>query len=618
MSHTVLEVDDLRTYFHTEEGVVKAVDDLSFRLEQGRTLGIVGESGSGKSVTSLSIMRLLASTAKIETGRISFLGKDLVRLPERQMQSIRGRDISMIFQEPMTSLNPVFTVGAQIMEAIMLHQKVDKSAARRKTIELLREVGIPKPQQRVDFYPHQMSGGQKQRVMIAMALSCNPQLLIADEPTTALDVTIQAQILEILRQLRDQRGMAIIFITHDLGVIAEIADDVLVMFQGEEVEYGSVLDIFAQPKHPYTKGLLACRPQLDTKYRRLPTVDDFMDTVREDGQVRVIEKKMDAARLKHLETEGRGRLLHPKSELAQIGHPWEEGHHAPETQTVAEGTQPLLAVENLQVHFPVRRGLFQRTVDYTRAVDGISFNVYRGQTLGLVGESGCGKTTTGRAILRLIEPTAGRVVYGGVDLGTLGGGALRAMRGKMQIVFQDPYGSLNPRMTIESALTEPMVIQRIGKNKAERRERAAALLREVDMEPSYLRRYPHEFSGGQRQRICIARALAAGPEFIICDESVSSLDVSVQAQVLNLLKELQDKRGLTYIFISHALAVVKFMADIMAVMNDGKIIEFGPSENIYANPREAYTRKLIDATPNDDLDLIRRRVAERELTRGAR
>jgi peptide/nickel transport system ATP-binding protein len=609
---SVLEVSDLRTYFHTEEGVVRAVDDLSFRLEQGRTLGIVGESGSGKSVTSLSIMRLLTSNASIETGRISFLGKDLVRLPERQMQSIRGRDISMIFQEPMTSLNPVFTVGAQIMEAIILHQKASKADARQKTIELLREVGIPKPEQRVDFYPHQMSGGQKQRVMIAMALSCNPQLLIADEPTTALDVTIQAQILEILRKLRDQRGMAIIFITHDLGVIAEIADDVLVMFQGEEVEYGPVLQIFENPKHPYTKGLLACRPRLDTKYRRLPTVDDFMDTVHEVGHVRVIEKKMDAARLKHLETEGRGRLLHPKSELADIGHPWEEGHHAPGTQTVAEGTQPLLSVSDLQVYFPVRRGLLQRTVDYTRAVDGVSFKVYRGQTLGLVGESGCGKTTTGRAILRLIEPTGGRVMYNGVDLATLGREQLRAMRGKMQIVFQDPYGSLNPRMTIESAITEPMVIQRIGKNKAERRERAAELLKEVDMEPSYLRRYPHEFSGGQRQRICIARALAAGPEFIICDESVSSLDVSVQAQVLNLLKELQNKRGLTYIFISHALAVVKFMADMMAVMNNGKIIEFGPSENIYANPREKYTRKLIDATPNDDLDQIRRRVAERK------
>jgi peptide/nickel transport system ATP-binding protein len=612
---TVLEVSDLRTYFHTDEGVVKAVDDLSFRLEKGRTLGIVGESGSGKSVTSLSIMRLLTSNAKIETGRISFLGKDLVRLPERQMQSIRGGEISMIFQEPMTSLNPVFTVGAQIMEAILLHQKnVSKSAARQKAIDLLREVGFKddEPEKRVDFYPHQLSGGQKQRVMIAMALSCNPELLIADEPTTALDVTIQAQILEILRKLRDERGMAIIFITHDLGVIAEIADDVLVMFQGEEVEYGPVLQIFENPKHPYTKGLLACRPRLDTTYRRLPTVDDFMETVHEDGHIRVIEKKMDAKRLKHLETEGRGRLLHPKSELEKIGHPWEEGHHAPDTQTVPEGTAPLLHVENLEVYFPLRRGLLQRTVDYTKAVDGVSFKVYRGQTLGLVGESGCGKTTTGRAILRLIEPTGGRVVYDGTDLATLGSEQLRAMRGKMQIVFQDPYGSLNPRMTIESAITEPMVIQGIGKNKKERRERAAELLREVDMEPSYLRRYPHEFSGGQRQRICIARALAAGPEFIICDESVSSLDVSVQAQVLNLLKELQNKRGLTYIFISHALAVVKFMADMMAVMNDGKIIEFGPSENIYANPREKYTRKLINATPNDDLDQIRRRVNERK------
>jgi peptide/nickel transport system ATP-binding protein len=615
MSQPVLEVSDLRTYFHTEEGVVKAVDNLSFRLEQGRTLGIVGESGSGKSVTSLSIMRLLASTANIETGRISLLGRDLVRLPEREMQSIRGRDVSMIFQEPMTSLNPVFTVGAQIMEAIMLHQKVARAQARDMTIALLREVGIPKPEQRVDSYPHQMSGGQKQRVMIAMALSCNPQLLIADEPTTALDVTIQAQILEILRKLRDERGMAIIFITHDLGVIAEIADDVLVMFQGKEVEYGPVLEIFSQPKHPYTKGLLACRPRLETKYRRLPTVDDFMETVHENGDVRVIEKRMDAARLKHLEETGRGRLLHPKSELEWIGHPWEEGHHAPGTQTVAEGTKPLLAVETLEVHFPVRRGILARTVDHIKAVDGISFNVYRGQTLGLVGESGCGKTTTGRAILRLIEPTGGRVIYDGVDLGSLGGGDLRAMRRKMQIVFQDPYGSLNPRMTIETALVEPMVIQGIGRNRAERRDRAAQLLKEVGLETRYLRRYPHEFSGGQRQRICIARALAAGPEFIICDESVSSLDVSVQAQVLNLFKDLQEKHGLTYIFISHDLSVVKFMADMMAVMNEGKIVEFGPSENIYANPREDYTRRLIDATPKDDIELIRRRVAEREQSR---
>jgi peptide/nickel transport system ATP-binding protein len=611
----VIEVDQLRTYFDTEDGVLKAVDDISFRIELGRTLGIVGESGSGKSVTSLSIMRLLSANARIESGRIALLGQDLVGLPEREMQSIRGRDISMIFQEPMTSLNPVFTVGDQIIEAIMLHQKVDRAEARKKTIALLDEVGIPNAAQRVDSYPHQMSGGQKQRVMIAMALSCNPQLLIADEPTTALDVTIQAQILDILRRLRDQRGMAIVFITHDLGVIAEIADEVLVMFRGKEVEYGPVLDIFARPQHPYTKGLLACRPRLESSFRRLPTVDDFMETRTERGEVRVVEKKMDPARLKQLCEQGRGRLLHPKSALAAMGHPWEEGHHGPDTKTVDEGIEPLLSVKDLQVYFPVRRGVLARVVDHVKAVDGISFDVYPGQTLGLVGESGCGKTTAGRAILRLIEPTAGRVNYKGADIASVGASALRHLREKIQIIFQDPYGSLNPRMTIETTLTEPMVIHGIGKNKADRRDRAAALLKEVDMQPSYLRRYPHEFSGGQRQRICIARALATGPDFIICDESVSSLDVSVQAQVLNLLKDLQDKRGLTYIFISHDLSVVKFMADMMAVMNKGQIVEFGPSENIYANPREDYTRKLIEATPKDDLELIRQRVAQREKTR---
>jgi peptide/nickel transport system ATP-binding protein len=610
----VIDVEHLRTYFHTEDGVMKAVDDISFRIEQGRVLGIVGESGSGKSVTSLSIMRLLASTAKIESGKIALLGRDLVGLPEREMQSIRGRDISMIFQEPMTSLNPVFTVGAQIIEAIMLHQRVSKTVARERTIALLDEVGIPNAAQRVDSYPHQMSGGQKQRVMIAMALSCNPQLLIADEPTTALDVTIQAQILDILRKLRDQRGMAIVFITHDLGVIAEIADEVLVMFRGKEVEYGPVLDIFARPQHPYTKGLLACRPRLESTFRRLPTVDDFMETRKEHGEVRVVEKKIDPARLRQLSEQGRGRLLHPKSALAAMGHPWDEGKHGPDTRAVDEGTEPLLRVENLQVYFPVRKGILSRVVDHVKAVDGISFDVYRGQTLGLVGESGCGKTTAGRAILRLIEPTSGRVIYNGTDIASVGTRDLRNLRKHIQIVFQDPYGSLNPRMTIETTLTEPMQIHGIGKNSAERRERAAELLREVDLPVAYLRRYPHEFSGGQRQRICIARALATGPDFIICDESVSSLDVSVQAQVLNLLKDLQDKHGLTYIFISHDLSVVKFMADMMAVMNKGRIIEFGPSETIYARPHEDYTRKLIDATPKDDLELIRRRVAEREKT----
>ena len=629
MTAPVIDIQNLRTYFHTEEGVVHAVDDVSFRVDEGRTLGIVGESGSGKSVTSLSIMRLLAGSAKIESGSISLLGKDLVGLPEPDMRKLRGDRVSMIFQEPMTSLNPVFTVGEQVMEALRLHQGLSKADARQRTIELFDEVGIPEPETRVDSYPHQMSGGQKQRVMIAMALSCDPELLIADEPTTALDVTIQAQILDILRRLRDTRGMSILFITHDLGVIAEIADDVLVMYRGKMVEYGSVLDIFTEPKHPYTKGLLACRPRLETKYRLLPTVDDFMETVEEradDGAVetRVVEKQLSDEDIQRMTTHGRGRLLHPRSELEAMGHPWEEGVQADDATTVEEGAQPLLDVRDLKVHFPIRRGVLSRIVGHVKAVDGVSFKVYRGQTLGLVGESGCGKTTAGRAILRLIEPTSGAVFFDGVDVGSLGGAELRKMRSRMQIIFQDPYGSLNPRMTVESTIIEPMAVQRLGKNRSERRDRAAALLEEVGLETAHLRRYPHEFSGGQRQRICIARALAVEPEFIVCDESVSALDVSVQAQVLNLLKHLQESRGLTYIFISHDLSVVKFMADMMAVMQPvpaegggvgGKIVEFGPSENLYAAPSEEYTKKLISATPDDDLDQIRERVEARERRR---
>lgn len=612
---TLVEVRDLQTFFHTEQGVVRAVDGVSFDIRAGRTLGIVGESGSGKSVTSYSLMRLVAATGQVQ-GQISFLGKDLVRLPEPQMRALRGREISMIFQEPMTSLNPVFTVGAQVMEAIRLHRSVTKQQARQETIELFREVGIPEPEVRVDSYPHQMSGGQKQRVMIAMALSCNPKLLIADEPTTALDVTIQAQILDLLRRLRDTRGMAVLFITHDLGVIAEIADDVAVMLHGKIVEYGPVLQIYSDPQHPYTKGLLACRPRLDTRYKILPTVADFMQTQRQpDGSVRVVERQMDANRLKQLETAGRGRYLHPVNELAEMGHPWEPNQVASDTRTVRAGERPLLSVRDLQVHFPIRRGLLQRTVGHVKAVDGISFNVYRGQTLGLVGESGCGKTTTGRAVLRLIEPTDGTILYDGTDLRQLGTRALRKMRRHLQIIFQDPYGSMNPRMTIESMLIEPMKIQQIGRTYRERRDRAVQLLEEVGLPSDHLLRYPHEFSGGQRQRICIARCLAVEPDFIICDESVSALDVSVQAQVLNLLKSLQAKRNLTYIFISHDLSVVKFMADMMAVMNEGKIVEFGPSETIYAQPRQEYTRKLIAATPRDDLEHIRARQAAREAAR---
>lgn len=611
----LLEVQNLSTQFRSEGSstVVKAVDGISLTIEAGKTLGIVGESGSGKSVTSFSIMKLLSGNGQITEGKIALLGRDLVKLPDSEMRKIRGKEISMIFQEPMTSLNPVFTVGWQVMEAILLHQAVTKAEARQRTIDLFREVGIPDPENRIDSYPHQMSGGQKQRVMIAMALACNPKLLIADEPTTALDVTIQAQILEILRKLRDTRGMSILFITHDLGVIAEIADDVAVMLKGKIVEYGSVLEVFESPKHPYTRGLMACRPRLDTEYRMLPTVADFMESSGTGSELKIIEKKMTPERLQELKTAGRGKLLHPRSIQQQHGYSINLADYPADTTTVADTADPLLSVKDLKVYFPVRKGLLLRVVDNIKAVDGISFDVYRGQTLGLVGESGCGKTTAGRAILRLIEPNDGFISYDGTALRNLGSEGMRQMRRKMQIIFQDPYASMNPRMTIEAALIEPMIIHRLGKGYSDRRDRAAALLEEVGLGAEHLSRYPHEFSGGQRQRICIARALAVEPEFIICDESVSALDVSVQAQVLNLLKSLQLKRKLTYIFISHDLSVVKFMADMMAVMNKGKIVEFGPSDAIYAAPREEYTRKLIAATPTDDIEKLRERSAARAL-----
>jgi peptide/nickel transport system ATP-binding protein len=612
MTQPVLKIDGLRTYFRADDGLVKAVDDISLQIKKGTTLGVVGESGSGKSVTALSIMRLLAASAEIVSGQIAFLGQDLVATSENNMRRIRGGDISMIFQEPMTSLNPVFTVGQQVMEAILLHQKTSKRVAREKTIELFREVGIPEPETRINSYPHQLSGGQKQRVMIAMSLSCNPQLLIADEPTTALDVTIQAQILEILCQLRDARGMAILFITHDLGVIAEIADQVAVMYRGKIVEYGEVLDIYENPSHPYTKGLLACRPRLESKYRFLPTVDDFMETKeQENGQFEIVEKQVDESRLEHFRSAGRGRRLHPLADLEALGYPWDPSTHDDDTEVVDKGTDPILEVKDLKVHFPIHAGVLRRVAGHVKAVDGVSFKIFPGQTLGLVGESGCGKTTAGRAILRLLNPTSGQIVYRGQDITHYSPAEMRPLRRQMQIIFQDPYGSLNPRMTIASAITEPMRVQGIGSSRSDRRDRAVQLLEEVDLSSDYLRRYPHEFSGGQRQRICIARALAAQPEFVVCDESVSALDVSVQAQVLNLLKDLQEKRGLTYIFISHDLSVVKFMSDMMAVMNAGKFVEFGPAELIYEDPQEEYTRRLIEATPRDDLDSLRARVARR-------
>ena len=607
----IIEIQNLRTYFNTDDGIVKAVDDLSLTIMPGHTLGVVGESGSGKSVTSLTIMKLLAATAEINAGSVMFLGQDIVHMSEKQMRKLRGSEISMIFQEPMSSLNPVHKVGHQVMEAILEHQDVTKQEAQERTIELFDEVGIPDPAERLHYYPHQMSGGQKQRVMIAMALSCNPKLLIADEPTTALDVTVQKQILDLIRELRDERQMAVLFITHDLGVIAEIADDVMVMYRGTVVEQGDVLDIYENPQHPYTQGLLNCRPRLDTIYKRLPTVSDFMDTtIADDGEMTITAKEMTPERKQFFIDTGRGRLLHKHSELQTLVSGDDSSWFAKDATYIGETETPLLSVRDLKVHFPVRQGLLQRVVDHVKAVDGISFDIYRGQTLGLVGESGCGKTTAGRAILQL-QKSSGKVVFNGSIVSSFSRRAMRPVRQEMQIIFQDPFGSMNPRMTIQAAIIEPMKIQGLGSSRKDRIDRAAALLEEVGMLPEHLRRYPHEFSGGQRQRICIARSLAVEPQFIICDESVSALDVSVQAQVLNLLNDLQERRGLTYIFISHDLSVVKFMADMMAVMKDGKIVEFGPSEAIYRNPQEEYTRTLIEATPCDDIENIRRLVEQR-------
>lgn len=573
MMQTLLKVKNLHVSFRRDGGWKETVHGIDFEVFKGKTLGIVGESGSGKSVSNLAVMRLLNERqSRITADTIELDGTDISKYNETQMNDIRGKRIAMIFQEPMTSLNPVFRCGFQIVEAIQAHENVTKEAARERVIKLFKRVMLPRPENIFESYPHELSGGQKQRVMIAMALACNPELLIADEPTTALDVTVQKEILKLLKELQDDGDMGMVFITHDLGVVAEIADYVAVMHNGEIVEYGEVRQVLDNPKDPYTKGLLACRPPLDTRLQRLPVVKEFLDGVWKDNDdftAKLIVTQEE--RKEHLE-----KLYRQK---------------------------PLLKVKHLKTWFPLRKGVFNKTYDFVRAVDDISFEVFPGETLGLVGESGCGKTTLGRSILRLIEPSGGKVYFDGKEITSLNASDLRLFRRQAQIVFQDPYSSLNPNITIGDAIAEPMMVHGIEKDAARRRERVCRLLEEVGLEAAHYQRYPHEFSGGQRQRICIARALAVNPRLIICDESVSALDVSVQAQVLNLLNRLKRDFGFTYIFISHDLSVVRFMSDRILVMYNGKPVELGDADEIFNNPKNDYTKKLINAIPKIGLEV---------------
>ena len=567
----LLSVRDLRTYFgdpKKPDQALKAVDGVSFDIRPGETFCCVGESGSGKSISALSVMQLVPRPPGFHVGGSILLrgenggpGLNLMDLGERDMRRVRGRRIGMIFQEPMTSLNPVYTIGDQIGEVLTLHMGMTGREARARTIDLLKQVQIRDAESTVDEYPHRFSGGMRQRVMIAMAMACEPDLLIADEPTTALDVTIQAEILRLIKELQDRKGMSVLFITHDFDVVAEIADHVAVMRHGKVVEQGTKQEVLRNAEHPYTKELLAALP------RNLKAKRDA-ERAAGNGQVTAVEPvEQDAAEHVHVE-------------------------HA-----VAEVPETVLKVSGLKVHFPVRKGILSRVVDHVRAVDDVSFELPRKQILAVVGESGSGKTTLGRAILQLIEPTAGSVVFEGRELVGLAPGELRRMRRDMQIVFQDPFSSLNPRMTIGAMLTEIMNVHGIGNGRSEQQDLAADLMRRVELQPEMLRRYPHEFSGGQRQRIGIARALVPNPRFIVCDEVTSALDVSVQARLLQLLLDLRDQLGLTYLFITHNLGVVEYIADETLVMYKGKIAERGPTERVVNDPQDDYTKRLLAAVP---------------------
>lgn len=572
---SLLKVNNLRISFCRDSEWNEAVHGVDFEVFEGKTLGVVGESGSGKSVSNLAVMQLLdRRKSRIESDSIILEGNDISCYTDDEMTDVRGKKIAMIFQEPMTSLNPVYKCGFQVMEAILETQKPRNSETQKlkeKVLELFRKVLLPNPEIIFEKYPHELSGGQKQRVMIAMALVSNPKVLIADEPTTALDVTVQKEILKLLKDLQRENGMGMIFITHDLGVVSEIADDVIVMNKGVIVEKGTTSEILNNPQHPYTKGLIACRPPLTYRLERLPVVKEFLDGVWKDEQ-----QIMNELLVTDEERDKYHKELYSK--------------------------ESILKVEHLRTWYPLRKGVFGRTYDYIKSVDDVSFDVFPGETLGLVGESGCGKTTLGRSILRLVEPTSGSVFFEGRDVAKMNAAELREYRKSAQIIFQDPYSSLNPRISIGEAIAEPMMVHGIEKDANKRRDKVCSLLEEVGLEADYYRRYPHEFSGGQRQRICIARALALNPKLIICDESVSALDVSVQAQVLNLLNRLKKEFHFTYIFISHDLSVVRFMSDRVVVMYNGKMQELNEADELFNNPQNDYTKKLIAALPgNRDL-----------------